>query len=619
MYKVVHTRVCLQICRTQRLVGLLLVALCVVPHQLAAQTVIGSDLPAGGVSSLVSLDPDGQLAYGADEDGNRICDFSYAGYQGGGVAIPDVAARATLLPSGGDDTKRIQEAVNRVGAMPLDENGFRGAILLQRGKYTVTKTIHLRRSGVVARGEGAGFGGTWIYHRPTVVDQTSDPYIHYPQPERGMIPTFLTHGGHAKTEKLADIVDPLVPAGVDRLRLDSLKGISIGDELLVLCRHSQKWIDALRLRKHWKPEQFVLRFSRVVKDVDRDKGEILLNVPITSRIDRANGYATGEVHAVHDDGRLRNIGLEDILFLSSYDRSIRGEKDYFIDEHRPSYVFRFYGVRDGWMRRCVAFFYSCGMVSTGGSQHLTIEDCAMLDGVCTDTPVHHTGTRKYYFNANGEHLLFQRCYSRYARHAYIGNGPYGGTVFLDCYSEKDHLPSEWHQRWGHGHLFDNLFTQAPASTLGFDDDNPVGHGQRAAFSVWWNCLVDNRRVWEADVRVNARPPLCQNYMIGIVHQGSDEVDHLHGMSVGEPGVIESLGRFVQPRSLYLKQLEERCGQEAVRAVATKSQIHDLPSATWKRLSTTFSPLPEWLDPAEAPWPGWEDWGAKFDASASTDH
>lgn len=580
--------------------------------RLSAEPPTAAQLPAGGASSLVSIAPDGTLRYGADEDGNRICDFSYAGYHGGGVRIPDVPAVVTLSPSGGNDTKQIQEAVDRVGAMPLDEAGFRGAVLLRQGKYIVSDTIHIRHSGVVVRGAGAGFGGTWIYHRPVeIADRTPSQYIHYPQPQKGMVPTFLTYGGRTATRKIADITDNLLPAGEDRLHVNSVEGIAVGDEVLVICRHTQKWVDELELSKSWMPEQLMLRFPRVVTKLLPETNEIVLNVPITSRIDRANGYATGEVHAVTKDRRLRHVGLEDILFLSAYDRSIRGEGDYFTDEHHPNYVFRFYGVCDGWMRRCVAFFYSCGMVSTGRSQHLTIEDCAMLDGVSTDTPVHHTGSRKYYFNAQGEMLLFQRCYARYARHAFIGNGPSGGTVFLDCYSEKDHLPSEWHQRWGHGHLFDNLYTQAPASTLGFDDSNPVSHGQRAAFSLWWNCYVDNRRTWEADVRVNAQPPLCQNYMIGIVHKGSGRVDIEHENAVGGLGVTESLGRFLDPRSLYLRQLEERLGDGAVRAVATKAQRSDPRGAVWRSLSNTFSTLPAWEDPAQAPWPGWEEWTPEF--------
>lgn len=590
--------------------GLLSVLCCVAClSRLSAEPPSAAQLPEGGASSLVSVMSDGTLHYGADEDGNRICDFSYAGYRGGGVAIPKVSVEVTLSPSAGDDTNRIQAAIDRVGAMPLDDTGFRGAVLLKRGKYTVSSTIHIRRSGVVVRGEGAGFGGTWIYHRSVeIADRTPSHYIHYPQPHKGMIPTFLTHGGRATTEKIADIEDDLIPAGEDRLHVNTVEELAVGDEIVVICRHTRKWVDALGLTESWKPDQLTLQFPRMVTEVQPETNEIVLNVPITSRIDRANGYAFGEVHVVAADRRLCHVGLEDLLFLSAYDRSIRGEGDYFTDEHHPNHVFRFYGVRDGWMRRCVAFFYSCGLVSTGGSQHLTIEDCAMLDGVSTDTPVHHAGSRKYYFNAQGEMLLFQRCYSRYARHAFIGNGPRGGTVFLDCYSEKDHLSSEWHQRWGHGHIFDSVYTQAPASVLGFADH---AHGQKAAFSLWWNSFVDNRRTWEADVRVSSQPPLCQNYVIGVIHKGSGDVGHLHRTSVGEPGVIESSGRFVEPRSLYLQQLEERLGEDAVRAVATKAQRSGPRGAVWRSLSSTFSTLPEWEDPAQAPWPEWEAWMPEF--------
>ena len=53
-------------------------------------------------------------------------DFSHAGYMGGGVALPVVAVRRTLKPSGGDDdSAAIQAVINEVAATGLT-NGFRG-------------------------------------------------------------------------------------------------------------------------------------------------------------------------------------------------------------------------------------------------------------------------------------------------------------------------------------------------------------------------------------------------------------------------------------------------------------------------------------------------------------
>ena len=47
----------------------------------------------------------GKLAYRALPAGDRIMDFSHAGYMGGGVALPTVAVKMKVRPTGGDDTE----------------------------------------------------------------------------------------------------------------------------------------------------------------------------------------------------------------------------------------------------------------------------------------------------------------------------------------------------------------------------------------------------------------------------------------------------------------------------------------------------------------------------------
>jgi hypothetical protein len=100
-------------------------------------------------------------------------------------------------------------------------------------------------------------------------------------------------------------------------------------------------------------------------------------------------------------------------------------------------------------------------------------------------------------------------------------------------------------------------------------------------------------------------------MIGILHQGSGRVGIEPENAVGQLGIIESLGRFVEPRSLYLKQLEERLGEDAVRTITTEAQRSGPRGAMWRSLSNTFSILPEWEDPDAAPWSGWREWTPEF--------
>ena len=71
-------------------------------------------------SQWVYFDPSGRLRYKTLAQGDRILDFSYAGYMGGGVAIPLAQVKKKVLPSGGDDTAAIQAAIDAVSQMPIE-------------------------------------------------------------------------------------------------------------------------------------------------------------------------------------------------------------------------------------------------------------------------------------------------------------------------------------------------------------------------------------------------------------------------------------------------------------------------------------------------------------------
>ena len=130
---------------------------------LAAVLIAGTNtLPAQGTSKWVYQGPNQKLQYATDARGNRIMDFSYAGYGGGGVRLPDVRNARSLEPTAGDNTLRIQAAIDEVSRLPPDANGVRGAVVLQRGTYEVTGQLKIGASGVVLRGSGPGNDGTVI-------------------------------------------------------------------------------------------------------------------------------------------------------------------------------------------------------------------------------------------------------------------------------------------------------------------------------------------------------------------------------------------------------------------------------------------------------------------------
>ena len=115
-----------------------------------------STLLAQGTSTWVYFGPDNLLHYATDSQGNRIMDFSYAGYGGGGVTIPDVPVQVAVSPVFGDNTANIQNAIDQVSARAPDASGIRGAVLLLPGAYEVDGTLSITASGVVLRGSGSG-------------------------------------------------------------------------------------------------------------------------------------------------------------------------------------------------------------------------------------------------------------------------------------------------------------------------------------------------------------------------------------------------------------------------------------------------------------------------------
>ena len=114
------------------------------------------------LSPIISTDADGALVYGADEHGNRVPDFSTCGYAGGDKPIPDAPVRVIVSPIQGDETARIQKAIDFVAALSPDSNGVRGAVLLLKGRHEVIGGLQITNSGVVLRGQGADENGTLL-------------------------------------------------------------------------------------------------------------------------------------------------------------------------------------------------------------------------------------------------------------------------------------------------------------------------------------------------------------------------------------------------------------------------------------------------------------------------
>lgn len=510
---------------------------------------------------LVAQGDDGRLHYGlyrergAARARNIVPDFSRAGYRGGGVRLPSrssIPVREVLAPtSGGDDYPRVQAAIDRVAALPADRRGLRGVVLLRRGRYTFSRTLVIRSGGVVLRGEGRGEGGTVI--RSAIRER------------QGKI---MDVGDHESRMPSADedarrtaIAMDSVPVGAMRIKVDSAAGYRAGDTVAIVRHANARWLGPEGVdtaRYGWTAAEYEMYYERVVRAVN---GNVLtLDAPIVDAIEAR--FGGGSVYRTHPT-RISQVGIEDLRLEGDPGTgTTNGTPD-----AGPFVGIRLGSVHDSWVRNVTVRYVSNGYVTRSGAHFNTLEDIAYLDPRYGRTE----GARRYAFlhEGNSTFNLVQRCFGAGGRHTFVvGAQVPGPNVFLDCLAEGDSNDSGPHHRWSTGTLYDN--TKGYMLRAQNRRGSGTGHGWAGAQQMFWNTAHE--------VYVVQAPPFGMNWsvgQVGVVSAGKFPPE--------EPsGIVVSIGKPVAPRSLYLQQLRDRLGEQAVFNVTTAAQRK---GRIWRQLSS----------------------------------
>ncbi|MCB1133359.1 MAG: hypothetical protein KDN05_19720, partial [Verrucomicrobiae bacterium] len=406
--------------------GILLVALA---------PVAGAQLVSMGTGGLV------YQTYANEGQGNAVHtlpDFSRAGYQGGGVAIPFVPARITLAPSGSDDTIAIQNAIDTVSALPVDPTGFRGAVVLTEGEFQVSDTLAITTGGVVVRGAGQQDGG--------------GTRITFTAGSQSNLFEIRGNGGPATTGSGFAITDPFVPVGSRTLNLTDASGFSPGDLIQITNLMNQKWIDDIGMDSSgvmgpdaWTPAGYQLKHFRFVESVTNN--QLTLDSPIVQTIEDL--YGGGIVQRASWSGALENVGIEGIRMESTFASDT--------DEQHGWYAVTMHGVRNGWVRQVTSRYFGQGLVTISDRcMFVSVEDCAHLDPKSTTA-----GGNRYSFNIDdSSYILFQRCLARDGRHDFVsGSQTPGPNAFVDGLATAAQNDIGPHHRYSTGQIYDNIKTE----------------------------------------------------------------------------------------------------------------------------------------------------------------
>ncbi|MBN2274212.1 MAG: pectate lyase [Bacteroidales bacterium] len=471
----------------------------------------------------VYITKEGKLEYVPDSMGNRIPDFSYCGYKSGEQEIPLAPIKVFIPWQKSDASNVIQQAIDYVSALPQDENGFRGAILLEKGIYSLTCRLLINASGVVLRGSGMHADGTVLL----ACGQDRETLIK------------ISGVNDVSTNAEVAVQDGYVPVNATKLIIGNNHPFKTGDRVMVRRPTTTAWIKALGMESFggetgwlgWKAGSNDIIWDRTVTAADAHS--ITLDAPLTTALDTT--YGDGFVASYSWEGRISNVGIENICCRSSFNpENIK-------DEDHAWMAITIENAKDCWVRQVVFEHFAGSAVAVyETAKQITVEDCISL---CPVSEI--GGQRRITFFTSGQQTLFQRCYAEYGYHDFaVGHLAPGPNAFVQCEACLPYSFSGTIDRWASGVLYDMV--NIDGNTLSFINRGQDGQGAgwTAANSMIWQCSA---------ARIDCyAPPTANNWAFGVWGQFSGN------------GYWYEPNSHIKPRSLYYAQLSQRIGEKAMK-------------------------------------------------------
>jgi hypothetical protein len=458
--------------------------------------------------------PDHRLYYRYDTRGNRIMDFSSAGYRAGGVKLPSTIAAQRLKPLAGDNTARIQAALDSAT----------GAVALAAGDYELAGTLSITRSGVVLRGE-----------KGAVIRLTGKPH-----------PFLEIHGaGTWREEGPAEpILDAYVPAGASSFRVRGASNFHPGDRVLVLRPVTAKWIHFMGMDMNERDGETqdcmragdVLSTDRVVDSVEGER--VTLDVPLSDSLD--SQFTTASLVRYSFPGRITEVGVEGLRIVAPFED---------VPSIEPQYAaLRMDTVEDGWVRDLEIQETQNGIAIGRGAKRLTLTNVRV-----THSAAHSGPGMVADFALRGTQILLDRC-------RVTGEGKWpvvtdseatGPLVVLNFTADRGGVAPR--QGWATGLLVDGGkfpggTERLPGVALSNGSTAGPGNGWGIAWAVAWNVSSPFLGVQQ--------PPGALNWCVGCIGRSIP-------VASSSNGIFDSPGKTVVPASLYLQQLHDRLGPDAV--------------------------------------------------------
>ncbi|MFL9483487.1 hypothetical protein ACI6Q2_11975 [Chitinophagaceae bacterium LWZ2-11] len=485
---------------------------------------ISTSFAQRAVSKWAYLNAQGRLAYKTLPTGDRIMDFSQAGYMGGGIVLPTPNVTGTLKPLQGDNTDAIQQAIDEVSKKELIK-GVRGVVLLAPGIFNCDRPITISATGVVLRGSGPdSITGS-------VINMTGSPH------------TCIIIKGNIAIQKQGNVTnftENYVPAATDHFTINDASGFAVGDTILITRPVTQEWVKFMemdQLVRDGKKQTWLtgdITIQRVITKLD--KNTITVDVPLSDNYDaKYLGAAGVKVQKISVTGEPAQIGVENLRIVSP------AQSLTINDKHNQAINMR--DVTDSWLKN-IQILNTVNSISIA-AKRITVKTVNIFHEVPT------LGAAKPAdLSAGGSQILFEDCRITGDNVFFLATGAKvsGPIVLLNCVF-KGNGWIQPHQRWATGLLIDNCIVPDGGIELMNRGEMGSGHGWAIGWSVAWNCTAKSF--------LNQQPPGSANWMIGCKGDREQKPMPFTKDPLLPEGIYDAHGTSVVPESLYLAQLKER--------------------------------------------------------------
>ena len=514
---------------------------------------------------------DNKLVYSEyNEQGDKIGDFSYAGFCKGEYNLPEISNLPVALeiaPTGtGDDTGMLQDAIDKVYNEATDDR--MKVIKLKAGTYNINKKGIVVKSGIVLLGEGQGPTGTILFAK--------DP-VQY-------IPVKITGAAPKKIEESAPVTDEYIKAGTKTINVseEDAKKFKVGDLITVFQPSTNELSEAIGMMgiinvynndTSWEKGEFDSKSERTITAINGTEITLDYSLFLPSKKALTPSY----IYKTDDSGKVKNVGIENLRIVSYYNGSPT-------DESHATTAISISNAKNIYIRNVSAkHFYQSLVSSATNAKQVTVTGCSSLEPVSTVA-----GSRRYSFAAStsAEQILYTGNYSYDGRHDFETSLTVTGPIaYVDNVIDMSNTASETHGTWSTGVLFDNLYQINNGSQGFFAMANrgiygtSLSQGWSAASSVMWNCLGTT-------MIAHTLPETYQNFMVGVwgvytdtasesmkakniasyknIYRTKDSYTYQESnfeTKAGTPMVGDAYKEAeftpVEPRSLYKAQLSER--------------------------------------------------------------